>query len=174
MILKAGISGLFNDKSNLLEQRNAVLMHNSLRCFSWTPHLKTVYKLSYFLQRANRKALADDCMQKFGNLSVAKKSRHLVKNFVHTSIYEQLLSEGHIHWVESLWNLPCSLPMVTSLMQEKTFLLPNLDVFKHLWKDGCRVWWCEWVILLWEEEIWIKRCITEYPELEGTHKNHSL
>lgn len=66
-----------------------------------------------------------------------KKSRHLVKNFVHTSIYEQLLSEGHIHWVESLWNLPCSLPMVTSLMQEKTFLLPNLDVLKNLWKDGC-------------------------------------
>lgn len=27
--------------------------------------------------------------------------------------------------------------MATSLMQEKTFLLPNLDVLKHLWKDGC-------------------------------------
>lgn len=27
--------------------------------------------------------------------------------------------------------------MVTSLMQEKTFLLPNLDVLKNLWKDGC-------------------------------------
>lgn len=174
MILKAGISGLFNDKSNLLEQRNAVLMHNSLKCFSWTPHLRlsTSFHISY-KEQIGKHWLMTAC-RNLGISLLQKKSRHLVKTFVHTSIYEQLLSEGHIHWVESLWNLPCSLPMVTLLMQEKTFLFPNLDVFKHLWKDGCRVWWCEWVILLWEEEIWIKRCITEYPELEGTHKNHSL
>lgn len=33
MIFRAGISGMFNDKSNLPEQRKAKLMHNSQRFF---------------------------------------------------------------------------------------------------------------------------------------------
>lgn len=33
MIFRAGISGMFNDKSNLPEQRKAELMHNSQRFF---------------------------------------------------------------------------------------------------------------------------------------------
>lgn len=39
MIFRAGISGMFNGKSNLPEQRKAKLMHNSQRFFPWLPQL---------------------------------------------------------------------------------------------------------------------------------------
>lgn len=39
MIFRAGISGMFNDKSNLPEQRKAELMHNDQRFFPCLPHL---------------------------------------------------------------------------------------------------------------------------------------
>lgn len=39
MIFRASISGMFNDKSNLPEQRKAELMHNDQRFFPWLSHL---------------------------------------------------------------------------------------------------------------------------------------
>lgn len=86
MIFKADISGMFNDKSNLPEQRKAELMHNDLRFFPLTTTSNTINKHAYSIQRADGKASANDRMQKLGNLSFAKRQTPQIKVLVHTYI----------------------------------------------------------------------------------------
>lgn len=86
MIFRAGISGMFNDKSDLPEQRKAELIHNDGRFFPLLPHL--ILSTSLHIAYKDGKVLASDHMCKLGNLSFAKRQMLQIKVFIHRYIYE--------------------------------------------------------------------------------------
>lgn len=90
-------------------------------------------------------------MQKLGNLSVANKQTPLIKTFVHTCIYAQPLSEGHIHWVESLQNLPFLLP--TGHFTNAGKKHPSFPIWMYLNICGKMDMRSGGAIGHWEEEI---------------------